>query len=116
MRLRLRDRTVELRPGWPLLMGIVNAGPDSFSDPGERSPEALAERARELVEAGASMIDVGGESGRTDREAVPVEEEMRRVVPVVERLAADGITCRSTPGAPRSPARRWRRARPWSTT
>ena len=92
MRLRLRDRTVELRPGRPLLMGIVNAGPDSFSDPGEHTPEALAERARELVEAGASMIDVGGESGRTDREAVPVDEEVRRVVPVIERLAADGIT------------------------
>ena len=89
--MRLRDRTVELRPGRPLLMGIVNAAPDSFSDPGERSPRALVERARELVEAGAALIDVGGESGRTDREAVTPEEEMARVVPVVEGLAETGI-------------------------
>jgi dihydropteroate synthase len=91
MTLRLRDRTLELQPGRPLLMGIVNAGPDSFSDPGQRTPEALAGLGRQLVSDGASLIDVGGESGRTDRAAVPVEEEVRRVVPVVERLAADGI-------------------------
>jgi len=91
VRLRLRDRTLELHPGRPLLMGIVNAAPDSFSDPGERTPEALAERAQELVEAGAALIDVGGESGRTDRQAIPVEEEIRRVVPPIERLAEAGI-------------------------
>ena len=91
MRVRLGDRTLELRPGRPLLMGIVNAAPDSFSDPGERTPEALAERAHELVQAGAALIDVGGESGRTDREAVPVEEEIGRVVPLIERLAGEGV-------------------------
>ena len=92
MKLRMRDRVLELSPGAPLLMGIVNAAPDSFSDPGDRSPEALDERARELVEAGAALVDVGGESGRTDREAVPVEEEIRRVLAPIERLTGEGIT------------------------
>jgi dihydropteroate synthase len=75
-----------------LLMGIVNATPDSFSDPqGEKPLEALVERAHELAEAGAAIIDVGGESGRTDRRPVPVEQEQARVVPLIERLAADGL-------------------------
>jgi len=77
----------------PLLMGIVNATPDSFSDPqGAKSLEELAGRARRLEDDGAELIDVGGESGRTDRPAVPVEEEARRVVPLIERLAAEGLT------------------------
>jgi dihydropteroate synthase len=75
------------------LMGIVNATPDSFSDrQGAKPFLSLVARAHELVEAGAAIVDVGGESGRTDREAVPVEEEIQRVVPLVERLAADGLT------------------------
>ena len=75
------------------LMGIVNATPDSFSDrQGAKSTLSLVARAHELVDAGASIVDVGGESGRTDRDIVPVEEEIARVVPVVERLAADGLT------------------------
>jgi dihydropteroate synthase len=74
-------------------MGIVNATPDSFSDAqGPKTLEALVQRAHELAEAGAAIIDVGGESGRTDREAVPIEEERARVVPLIERLAADGLT------------------------
>jgi dihydropteroate synthase len=76
----------------PLLMGIVNATPDSFSDPqGDKSLGSLIEHAHRLVEAGAAIVDVGGESGRTDRQAVPVEEERARVVPLIERLAADGL-------------------------
>jgi dihydropteroate synthase len=76
----------------PLLMGIVNATPDSFSDPqGEKSLDALVAHAHGLAEAGAAIIDVGGESGRTDRQAVPVEMEGRRVVPMIELLAADGL-------------------------
>ena len=75
-----------------LLMGIVNATPDSFSDPqGAKSVDALAERAHKLAEQGAAIVDVGGESGRTDRPAVPVDEERARVVPLIERLAADGL-------------------------
>jgi dihydropteroate synthase len=75
------------------LMGIVNATPDSFSDPqGTKSLDELAGQAHGLVAAGAAIVDVGGESGRTDREAVPVDEEIERVVPLVERLAGDGLT------------------------
>jgi dihydropteroate synthase len=90
VKLRLREHLLEPEPGRPLLMGIVNAGPDSFSDPGPRSLEELKERALGLAANGASLIDVGGESGRTDREAVPEAEEIDRVVPLVEALAGEG--------------------------
>jgi len=87
--LRLRDRQLELSE--PVLMGIVNATPDSFSDrQGPKDPDEPAERGLRLVEDGAAILDVGGESGRTDTEAVPVEEEIARVVPVIERLAGTG--------------------------
>ena len=72
-------------------MGIVNATPDSFSDGGERM--TLGERlehARALLAAGADLLDVGGESARGDRPPVSAQEECERVVPLVERLAADG--------------------------
>jgi dihydropteroate synthase len=76
----------------PLLMGIVNATPDSFSDPqGEKTLDALVAWAHGLAEDGAAIIDVGGESGRTDRPPVPVEEEQSRVVGLIERLTADGL-------------------------
>jgi len=87
--LRLRDRQLDLAE--PVLMGIVNATPDSFSDrQGPKDPDALAERGLRLVEEGAAIVDVGGESGRTDTQAVPVDEEIARVVPVIERLAGAG--------------------------
>jgi dihydropteroate synthase len=89
LRLRLRDRELDLSQ--PVLMGIVNATPDSFSDrQGPKHVDELRARARELLDGGAAIVDVGGESGRTDTEAVPVEEEISRVVPLVERLAAEG--------------------------
>ena len=92
MKLRLRDRSLNLPPGAPALMGIVNATPDSFSDvQGEKSLDTLVERALGLAAAGAAIVDVGGESGRTDRKAVSVDEEATRVVPLVERLAAEGV-------------------------
>ena len=76
----------------PLLMGIVNVTPDSFSDPqGSKPFEALVARAHRLAAEGGDLIDVGGESGRTDRPAVPTDEEIARVVPLTERLAADGL-------------------------
>lgn len=88
--LRMRDRRVDLSE--PLLMGIVNATPDSFSDrPGTRTLDELVARAHELVADGAGLIDVGGESGRSDTIAVPVEVEIERVVGLVERLAGEGI-------------------------
>jgi dihydropteroate synthase len=72
-------------------MGIVNATPDSFSDrQGPKDPETLAERGMQLLADGAAIVDVGGESGRSDTEPVPVDDENARVVPVVERLAARG--------------------------
>jgi len=87
--LRLRDRELDLSA--PVLMGIVNATPDSFSDrQGPKDPDELAERGMRLVADGAAIVDVGGESGRTDTQAVPVEAEIARVVPVVERLTARG--------------------------
>lgn len=89
MILRLRERELDLST--PVLMGIVNATPDSFSDrQGPKDVDDLAARARELIDAGAAIVDVGGESGRTDTEAVPVEQEIARVVPLIGRLAAGG--------------------------
>jgi dihydropteroate synthase len=76
----------------PVLMGVVNATPDSFSDAqGDKPLEELVDRAHELVAEGAAIVDVGGESGRTDREAAPVDVEVARVVPLIERLAGDGV-------------------------
>lgn len=89
MIVRLRDRELEL--SGPVLMGIVNATPDSFSDrQGAKDVDELVARALQQLEDGAEIVDVGGESGRTDTQAVPVEEEAARVVPLVERLAASG--------------------------
>lgn len=86
-RLRIVGETLELGER-PLLMGIVNATPDSFSDGGgQRSVVELDELARTLLEAGADIIDVGGESGVTNRPPVEPNEEIARVVPVIERIA-----------------------------
>ena len=75
----------------PLLMGIVNASPESFSD-GGLLPDADAQVAHglRLVAEGAALVDVGGESGVANRPPVTPAEEIRRVVPVIERLAATG--------------------------
>jgi dihydropteroate synthase len=71
----------------PQVMGIVNVTPDSFSDGGECfSTAAALERARRMVEEGAAIIDVGGESTRPGAQPVPLDEELRRVLPVVEAL------------------------------
>lgn len=76
----------------PRLMAIVNAAPDSFSDPGPRGLGELAARASELAAEGASIVDVGGESGRTDRPPVPEAVEIERVTPLVGLLAHRGLT------------------------
>jgi dihydropteroate synthase len=72
----------------PKLMGVVNVTPDSFSDGGlYLDPEAAIRHGVDLAEAGATILDVGGESTRPGAETVSLEEELRRVVPVVEGLA-----------------------------
>ncbi len=74
----------------PWLMGIVNASPDSFSDGGHYdSLQAQVQLAGKLLAAGADILDVGGESASTGRPAVESDEEIARVVPLVERLAGD---------------------------
>jgi dihydropteroate synthase len=75
------------------IMGIVNVTPDSFSDGGE-TPDANSAIARghAMLEAGAAVLDIGGESTRPGAEPVVLEEEIRRVVPVVRALAAAGAT------------------------
>lgn len=75
----------------PRIMGIVNVTPDSFSDGGEalRIEDAVA-RGRAILEAGADILDIGGESTRPGATPVSVDEECNRVLPVIEALAADG--------------------------
>jgi dihydropteroate synthase len=81
-RLELGDR--------PLLMGIVNATPDSFSDDaGTRTLDERVELAASMLAAGADIIDIGGESGVTNRPPVDPEEEARRVVPLIERVTRE---------------------------
>lgn len=76
----------------PLIMGIVNVTPDSFSDGGKwATPETALLHARELVASGAQIIDVGGESTRPGAGRVEPETELARVIPVVEALAQAGI-------------------------
>jgi dihydropteroate synthase len=89
VRLRAADRTFELG-GRPWLMGIVNASPESFSGGSRpRTLEGQIELAAELLAAGADAIDVGGESARTDLPAISLDEELERVVPLVEGVAGD---------------------------
>jgi dihydropteroate synthase len=75
----------------PAVMGVLNVTPDSFSDGGEfLAPDAALAHARAMVAEGADLLDVGGESTRPGAEPVGAEEELRRVMPVVEALAAAG--------------------------
>lgn len=84
-------RTLDLRR--PRVMGVLNITPDSFSDGGQlytaSGPEldAVLARAEAMVAAGADILDIGGESSRPGAEPVSLDEELRRVMPVVERLA-----------------------------
>jgi dihydropteroate synthase len=76
--------------GHPWLMGIVNATPDSFSDAGRyRTLDERVRHAGSLLGAGAQVIDIGGESGVTNRPGVAPEEEIARVVPLIERVAGE---------------------------
>jgi dihydropteroate synthase len=86
--LQLGART--LRLDQPQVMGILNVTPDSFSDGGEflDRPEVAASHAAAMLEAGAAIIDIGGESTRPGAPAVWEGEELKRVIPIVERVAA----------------------------
>src|SRR5579864_3795790 len=80
-------RSVEDRFPRPSVMGVVNVTPDSFSDGGVRlDPDVAAAAARRMIDEGAAIVDVGGESTRPGSDGVSAEEELRRVVPVLERL------------------------------
>jgi dihydropteroate synthase len=82
--------TTSLRPR-PLVMGVVNVTPDSFSDGGRFLDAAAAvSHGRALLAAGADILDIGGESTRPHAQPVSEAEEMARVLPVIEALAADG--------------------------
>jgi dihydropteroate synthase len=81
---------IEERFPRPSVMGVVNVTPDSFSDGGiHLDPDAAARAARRMVEEGAALVDVGGESTRPGSESVSGEEELRRVVPVLDRLGGE---------------------------
>jgi dihydropteroate synthase len=89
LRVRALDRVLELGER-PWLMGIVNASPDSFSDGGRHATrEAQLALASELLAAGADILDIGGESAGTGHPPVDPDEEIERVVPLVERVASE---------------------------
>jgi len=85
-RLELPNGELELGEK-PILMGILNLTPDSFYDGGKYiNPDQALKRAEEMVEEGAEIIDIGGESTRPDSEPVSLDEELLRVMPVLERI------------------------------
>ena len=85
MQLRLKTRVLDLSA--PVVMGVLNVTPDSFSDGGRfLDPHAAIAQGERLAAEGARILDVGGESTRPGSDGVSVEEELRRVVPVLERL------------------------------
>lgn len=89
--LRLRDQRLTLGPGAPLLMGVVNASPESFSDGAESATlDRQLARAQSLLDAGADLLDVGGESGVTNRPPISAEDEIKRILPLVTELVAAG--------------------------
>ena len=90
MELRCGDRTLSLDK--TAVMGVLNVTPDSFSDGGLwLEPRAAIKHGLEMVEQGAAIIDVGGESTRPGAEPVPLDEELRRALPVIEGLARAGV-------------------------
>jgi dihydropteroate synthase len=87
MLLRCGSRTLDLST--PIVMGVLNVTPDSFSDGGRYTLcDAAVAHALRMIDAGAALIDIGGESTRPGAQAVNADEEIHRVVPVIEALAA----------------------------
>jgi len=92
MQLQLRERTLDLRAGEPVVMGILNIGRDSVAD--SRTFEDLEQRLQrglDLVAAGAGIIDIGVLSGRTDTAPVSVEQEIEQLCPLVAALTEHGV-------------------------
>ncbi|HZP13541.1 MAG TPA: dihydropteroate synthase [Nevskiaceae bacterium] len=88
MQLKLKTRTLDLSA--PIVMGVLNVTPDSFSDGGDHSDERSAiARARRMRDEGAAIIDIGGESTRPGARPVPEQEELDRVIPVIEALRGE---------------------------
>jgi dihydropteroate synthase len=84
--MQFKDRQLDLSK--PQVMGVLNVTPDSFSDGGRFTTlDAAFEQAQQMVEEGAAIIDVGGESTRPGAEAVTEQAELERVIPVIERIA-----------------------------
>jgi dihydropteroate synthase len=87
LQLRCAGRVLEL--DHPVVMGVLNVTPDSFSDGGRYlDPDAALAQAERMAAEGAAIIDIGGESTRPGAAAVASEEQLRRVLPVIERVAA----------------------------
>ena len=88
MQLEFRKQTLDLSR--PAVMGVLNVTPDSFSDGGRyQHVDAALARAREMAGEGAAIIDIGGESTRPGAQPVSVQEEIDRVIPVIERLSRE---------------------------
>jgi dihydropteroate synthase len=84
---------IEERFPRPSVMGVINVTPDSFSDGGVHlRAEAASAAARAMLDAGAAIVDVGGESTRPGSGGVPLDEELRRVVPVLESLVGSPVS------------------------
>ncbi len=88
MNLQLRSRVLDLSA--PVVMGVLNVTPDSFSDGGRfQSIDAAVEHARKMLAQGAALIDVGGESTRPGAAPVPEQDELDRIIPLIERLVRE---------------------------
>jgi dihydropteroate synthase len=85
---RCRDRTLDLSR--PVVMGVLNVTPDSFSDGGRyANHDSAFERAVQIAAEGAAIVDIGGESTRPGAERIPADEQIARVVPVIQRIRAN---------------------------
>ncbi|MGK2932629.1 MAG: dihydropteroate synthase, partial [Solirubrobacterales bacterium] len=87
---RLRGAAGEINVARPIVVGVINATPDSFSDRGDRSTAGSVKRVHEHMEAGAGIIEVGGESNVTNRPAITAATEIERILPVVEAAVEAG--------------------------
>jgi len=85
---KIRNKVLDFNKR-PLIMGILNVTPDSFSDGGQfYHPESAVDRALQMIDEGADIIDIGGESTRPGSEPVTEDEEIRRVIPIIEKIRA----------------------------